>query len=209
MELGKLYQDVIDGDASAVEAGVKAALASGMKAEIILQDGLIKAMGEVGERYENGDLYVPEMLIAAQAMQAGMALLKPYLAAAGVKTMGKVIIGSVKGDLHDIGKNLVGVMLEGAGYEVIDLGTDVGAEKFIDAIQKHDAKVVGLSALLTTTMQSMKTIIESLKKAGIRDQVKVIVGGAPLTVEYANQIGADGFAPDAPGAVRLVHQLQG
>ncbi|MDR3573971.1 MAG: corrinoid protein [Anaerolineaceae bacterium] len=209
MELDNIYQNVIDGEASAVESGVKAALANGVSAGTILQNGLIKAMGEVGQRYEDGDLYVPEMLVAAQAMQRGMALLKPYLIESGAKSVGTVVIGAVKGDLHDIGKNLVGVMLEGAGFEVIDLGTDVSADKFVDAVKKHNATVVGLSALLTTTMQSMITTIETFKKVSIRQDVKVVIGGAPVTSEFAKQIGADGYAPDAPSAVRLVRELLG
>jgi 5-methyltetrahydrofolate--homocysteine methyltransferase len=207
MKLETIYQNVIDGETSSVEAGVKAALASGLSAETILNDGLIKAMGEVGQRYEDGDLYVPEMVMAAESMQAGMALLKPYLAESGVKSAGKVIIGAVKGDLHDIGKNLVAVMLEGAGFEVIDLGTDVEPQKFVDAIRQSQAGVVGLSALLTTTMEKMKFTIETFKTVGLRDEVKVIVGGAPVTLEYAQEIGADGYAPDAVSAVKLVHQL--
>jgi 5-methyltetrahydrofolate--homocysteine methyltransferase len=207
MKLETIYQNVIDGETSSVEAGVKAALASGMSAETILNDGLIKAMGEVGQRYEDGDLYVPEMVMAAESMQAGMALLKPYLAESGVKSAGKVIIGAVKGDLHDIGKNLVAVMLEGAGFEVIDLGTDVDAQKFVDAVRKNQAGVVGLSALLTTTMEKMKFTIDMFKELGMRNDVKVIVGGAPVTEDYAQQIGADGYAPDAVSAVKLVRQL--
>lgn len=209
MKLETIYQNVIDGETSSVEAGVKAALASGMSAETILNDGLIKAMGEVGQRYEDGDLYVPEMVMAAESMQAGMALLKPYLVDSGIKSAGTVIIGAVKGDLHDIGKNLVAVMLEGAGFDVIDLGTDVEPQKFVEAVRKNSAAVVGLSALLTTTMEKMKFTIETLKKEGLRDDVKVIVGGAPVTEDYAQQIGADGYAPDAVSAVKLVRVLLG
>lgn len=209
MDLEKIFQSVIDGDAEAVQSGVQAALAAGVNADTILHDALIKAMREVGQRYENGDLYVPEMLIAARAMQSGMALLKPHLIEAGSKGAGKVIIGTVKGDLHDIGKNLVGMMLEGAGYEVIDLGTDVGPEKFADAAKQHQAQVVGLSALLTTTMQNMKSTIEALEDVGVRNQIKVIVGGAPVTRDYAQQIGADGYAPDASSAARLVREMMG
>ena len=207
MGLETIYQNVIDGDAPAVEAGVQAALAGGTAADTILQDALIKAMREVGQRYENGDLYVPEMLIAARAMQSGMALLKPQLVAEGVKAAGTVIIGTVKGDLHDIGKNLVGMMLEGAGYEVVDLGTDVGPEKFAEAAREHRTGVVGLSALLTTTMQNMKSTIEALEDVGVRGQYKVIVGGAPVTESFALSIGADGFAADASSATRLVREL--
>jgi 5-methyltetrahydrofolate--homocysteine methyltransferase len=209
MKIETIYQNVIDGETSSVEAGVKALLADGVSVETILQDGLIKAMGEVGQRYEDGDLYVPEMVMAAESMQAGMALLKPYLVDSGIKSAGTVIIGAVKGDLHDIGKNLVAVMLEGAGFDVIDLGTDVEPQKFVEAVRKNSAAVVGLSALLTTTMEKMKFTIETLKKEGLRDDVKVIVGGAPVTEDYAQQIGADGYAPDAVSAVKLVRVLLG
>jgi 5-methyltetrahydrofolate--homocysteine methyltransferase len=207
VELETIYQDVIEGNASAVEAGVKAALAAGAAADNVLQNALIRAMTEVGSRFEAGDFYVPEMLISARAMQAGLNVLKPVLAASGIKSAGKVVIGTVKGDLHDIGKNLVGMMLEGAGYEVIDLGTDVGPEKFADAARQHQASVVALSALLTTTMPGMKSTIEALEDLGIRQQVKVVVGGAPVTQNYATQIGADGYAPDASSATRLVRQM--
>jgi 5-methyltetrahydrofolate--homocysteine methyltransferase len=207
MTLETIYQNVIDGDTESVEAGIKAELAKGTGAETILNDALIRAMGEVGERYEMGDLFVPEMVMAADAMQAGMALLKPHLAESGVKAAGTVVIGAVEGDLHDIGKNLVAVMLEGAGLEVFDLGTNVRPQKFVEAAQLHNATVVGLSALLTTTMEKMKFTIDAFKSAGMRDGVKVIVGGAPVTEEFAHEIGADGFAPDAVGAVKLVRVL--
>jgi 5-methyltetrahydrofolate--homocysteine methyltransferase len=207
MSLETIYQNVIDGETESVEAGIKAELAKGTNAETILTEGLIRAMGTVGERYEMGDLFVPEMVMAAESMQSGMALLKPYLAESGVKAAGTVIIGAVEGDLHDIGKNLVAVMLEGAGLEVFDLGTDVKVQKFVEAAKQHNANVIGLSALLTTTMEKMKATIEAFKAAGMRDGVKVIVGGAPVTEEYAREIGADGYAPDAVGAVKLVRTL--
>jgi len=167
---------------------------------------LIAAMDEVGRRYEEGDFFVPEMLIAARAMQSGLHVLKPHLVQGDVGSAGKIVIGTVKGDLHDIGKNLVAMMLEGAGFEVIDLGTDVDPQRFVQSA-KDGAQVIGLSALLTTTMSNMAVTIDALKQAGVRDQVKVIVGGAPVTAEFAKQIGADGFAPDASTAARVVRQL--
>jgi len=208
MKLEDIYQNVIDGQAPAVEAGVKAALAEGIKPDVILTKALIAAMDEVGSRFEAGDFFVPEMLIAARAMQAGLALLKPHLADADVKSAGKVAIGTVKGDLHDIGKNLVAMMLEGAGFEVIDLGVDVAPDAFVKAVQ-NGAQVVGMSALLTTTMSNMQRTIDTLVSAGVRDQVKVIVGGAPVTEDFAKKIGADAFAPDASSATRMVRQLVG
>lgn len=208
MKLEDIYQNVIDGQAPAVEAGVKAALAEGIRADEILTKGLISAMDEVGSRFEAGDFFVPEMLIAARAMQAGLTLLKPFLAESDVKSAGTVAIGTVKGDLHDIGKNLVAMMLEGAGFEVMDLGVDVTPEAFVEAA-RNGAQVVGMSALLTTTMSNMQRTIDTLVSAGLRDQVKVIVGGAPVTEDYAKKIGADAFAPDASSATRIVRQLVG
>jgi len=206
MDLKDIYQNVIDGQAAEVEAGVKAALAAGIGAEEILNNALIAAMNEIGERFEAGDLFVPEMLIAARAMQAGLKYLKPYLAKADVKAAGKVAIGTVKGDLHDIGKNLVAMMLEGAGFEIQDLGVDVPPEAFVNAV-KNGAQIIGMSALLTTTMASMESTIQALKSAGLRDKAKVMIGGAPVTQDYANKIGADAFAPDASSATRVARQL--
>jgi len=203
-----VYNLVIEGDMEGTIAGVEALLAANEPAEKILHDALIAAMTEVGKRFEDGDFFVPEMLIAARAMQSGLALLKPHLAAADVKSSGKVVIGTVKGDLHDIGKNLVAMMLEGSGFEVVDLGTDVDPAKFIEEAQ-NDAQVIGMSALLTTTMNNMKAVIDAAEEAGIKDSVKIVIGGAPVTDEYAKQIGADGFAPDASSAVRLVQELVG
>ncbi|RPH55840.1 MAG: cobalamin-binding protein [Chloroflexi bacterium] len=208
MELKQIYQNVVDGEAAEVESGVKAALAAGVDAEEILHKGLVAAMDEVGQRFEEGDLFVPEMLIAARAMQAGLALLKPHLIKADVKAAGKVAIGTVKGDLHDIGKNLVAMMLEGAGFEVHDLGVDVTPEAFVKAAQ-DGVQVIGMSALLTTTMSNMEVTVQALKAAGLRDKVKVMIGGAPVTQEYANKIGADGFAADASSATRIARQLVG
>lgn len=206
MELQTIFENVVEGNAGEVQAGVKAALAEGVEADVILKQALIAAMEEVGKRFEEGDFFVPEMLIAARAMQGGLGLLKPHLMDSGVKAAGKVAIGTVKGDLHDIGKNLVGMMLEGAGFEVLDLGTDVDSQKFVKAVQEG-ANVVGMSALLTTTMSNMQTTIQALQTAGLRDNVKVVVGGAPVTDAYAKQVGADAFAPDASSAVRVVRQL--
>jgi 5-methyltetrahydrofolate--homocysteine methyltransferase len=206
MKFEEIYQNVIDGQAPAVQSGVQAALDEGVKADTILSQALIAAMDEVGKRFEAGDFFVPEMLIAARAMQAGLALLKPHLADADVKSAGKVAIGTVKGDLHDIGKNLVAMMLEGAGFEVSDLGVDVSPEAFVQAA-KNGVQVIGMSALLTTTMSNMQRTLEALSSAGVRENVKVIIGGAPVTEDYAKRIGADAFAPDASSATRVIRQL--
>jgi 5-methyltetrahydrofolate--homocysteine methyltransferase len=206
MEIKEIYQNVIEGNAPAVQAGVNAALAQGLAADVILSQALIAAMEEVGKRFEEGEFFVPEMLIAARAMQSGLAILKPRLVESGVKAAGQIAIGTVKGDLHDIGKNLVAMMLEGAGYEVKDLGTDVDPQAFVKAAQEG-AQVIGMSALLTTTMSNMQNTIQALQAAGLRDKVKVVIGGAPVTEAYARQIGADAFAPDASSAVRTVRQL--
>ena len=206
MSLQEIFQDVIDGQAPKVQEEVKAALAQGIPAEDILHKGLIAAMEEVGRRFEEGDFFVPEMLVAARAMQSGLNLLKPHLAEGGIQVAGRVAIGTVKGDLHDIGKNLVAMMLEGAGFEVNDLGTDVDPQAFVRAVEEG-AQVIGMSALLTTTMSNMQNTINALNTAGKRADVKVIIGGAPVTDAYARQIGADAFAPDASSAVRAVKQL--
>jgi len=206
MDLKAIFQNVIDGQAPETEAGVKAALEAGISAHAILNQSLIAAMDEVGRRFENGDFFVPEMLIAARAMQAGMKLLKPRLVEADVKSTGKVAIGTVKGDLHDIGKNLVAMMLEGTGFEVRDLGVDVPPETFVKAAQ-DGAQVIGMSALLTTTMGQMEETIEALRAAGLREKVKVLIGGAPVTQDFATRIGADAFAPDASSAARIARQL--
>jgi 5-methyltetrahydrofolate--homocysteine methyltransferase len=174
---------------------------------VILNEGLIPAMGEVGCRFEAGEYYLPEMLVSAQAMKASLNLLRPLLVERKVEPMGRVVVGTVQGDLHDIGKNLVSMMLEGAGFEVVDLGVDVPPGKFVEAAR--GAQVIGLSALLTTTMPTMGRVIPALKEAGVRDQVKVIVGGAPVTQAFADQIGADGYGPDASSAVRKVKELLG
>jgi 5-methyltetrahydrofolate--homocysteine methyltransferase len=198
--LDDLSQSVIDGNRSQTQELVKEAIAENLPAEQILKEGLIRAMAEVGHKFECGEYFVPEMLIAARAMQSGLSLLRPYLITAKVQAIGKVIIGTVQGDLHDIGKNLVAMMLEGAGFEVIDLGVDVSPEKYVQAVKEHHPDLVACSALLTTTMPRMKDIIDALKENGLRDQVKVMIGGAPVTEGFANQIGADACALDAASA---------
>jgi len=195
-----LRQSVIEGEEERTESLVKQAMTEGLPPEQILKEGLIAAMTEVGRLFEAGEYYVPEMLISARAMKSGLTLLRPQLAAANVQAVGKVVIGTVQGDLHDIGKNLVGMMLEGAGFEVIDLGVDVSAQKFVDAVKEHQPDLIGCSALLTTTMPRMKDVVEALKQSGLRDNVKVMIGGAPITDKYAHDIGADIYAPDAASA---------
>jgi len=201
--LSELYESVIQGKSDQATSLVQDALDQEVGVEDILQKGLVSAMSEVGDRFERGEFYVPEMLIAARAMQAGMSLLRPYLVASGVEAAGTAVLGTVKGDLHDIGKNLVSMMLEGAGFSVIDLGTDVSPEVFAQTVREQNADIVGMSALLTTTMQSMRQTIEAIEDVGWRDKVKIMVGGAPLTDEFAREIGADGYAPDASRAVTL------
>lgn len=208
-EISTLYNAILEGEVDGAKDAVHAALAANLEPGTILAEGMIAAMKEVGRRFEEGDYFVPEMLIAARAMQAGLALLKPRLISTEVKSAGKIVIGTVKGDLHDIGKNLVALMLEGAGFEVKDLGVDVPPEKFVAAIAAGEAEIVALSALLTTTMPNMKTTLEAIQQAGLRDKVKVIIGGAPVTQEYAVQIGADGYSPDASRAVSLAQTLIG
>lgn len=205
--LSQIYEGVLGGDLEQVQENVQAVLDAGMKAETVLHEGLIPPMEEVGRRFEEGEYFVPEMLIAARAMQGGLEIIKPLLLEADVQPAGKVIIGTVKGDLHDIGKNLVSMMLEGGGFDVIDLGTDVSPDTFVEAIRKEGADIVGLSALLTTTMPQMEATIKTISEAGIRDVVKIIIGGAPVTPEYAEKIGADGFASDASQATRLAKNL--
>lgn len=206
-KLQKIYNSVLEGDGQQASQGVQEALSAQIDPGVILAEGMIAAMREVGSLYEQGEFFVPEMLIAARAMQAGMAVLKPHLVGSGIKAAGKVVIGTVQGDMHDIGKNLVALMLEGAGFEIKDLGTDVPPERFVEAVQTEEPDIIGLSALLTTTMPNMEDVIKALNEAGLRQQVKVIIGGAPVTEEYAQSIGADGFAPDASRAVSLASSL--
>jgi 5-methyltetrahydrofolate--homocysteine methyltransferase len=207
--LKRLFDAVLEGDFDSVKTNVQAALDARLDPNVILNEGMIAAMREVGCRFEAGEYYVPEMLIAARAMQSGMAILKPSLQQTDRKSTGKVVIGTVKGDLHDIGKNLVALMLEGAGFEIKDLGVDVPIEEFIRVVKEEKPDIVGMSALLTTTMQMMKQTIDAFQAAGLRDQVKFIIGGAPVTESYANQIGADGFSPDASRAVNVAKTLLG
>lgn len=201
-----IFQHVLDGDAQGVEGGVNQAIQEGLAPETILKQGLIAAMDKVGKLYEEGEFFVPEMLVAARAMQAGLRILKPLLVDEGSKSGGRIAVGTVKGDLHDIGKNLVVMMFEGAGFEVKDLGVNVDPSAFVKAAQEG-AQIVGMSALLTTTMNNMQATLDAIKAAGLRGQVKVIIGGAPVTEDYARKIGADAFAPDASSAVRVVRQM--
>ena len=207
--LDDIRESLIDGDMNAVTEGVNKALDEGIGAGDILSKALISGMTEVGQLFEDGEFFVPEMLIAARAMQAGVGILKPKLVEEDVKPLGKIVIGTVKGDLHDIGKNLVGMMLEGVGFEVIDLGTDVTPEKFVEAVKENEAGFVGMSALLTTTMPAMKSCVEALKEAGVREKVSVLIGGAPVTQNYADEIGADIYAPDGPSAARKAKEAVG
>jgi len=205
--LQKIGQKLYEGEDEDVAELVQGALDQGLSPQEILQNGLIAGMDEVGRDFKCGDLFVPEVLIAARAMHAGMNVLRPLLAASDVRSMGKYVIGTVQGDLHDIGKNLVKMMVEGAGFEVIDLGTDVKPEDFVKAIREHQPRLVGMSALLTTTMVNMRTTIEALVEAGVRDQVKIMIGGAPVTAKFAEDIGADAFASDAAAAVDIARSL--
>jgi len=207
--LQSIYDGILDGDQGKVKAGVQAALDQGFDPETILKNAMVVAMDKVGRLFEEGEYFVPEMLIAARAMQGGLGLLKPHLSQANVASSGKVVAGTVKGDLHDIGKNLVCMMLEGAAFEIVDLGSDVPPEKFVEAVKESGAQIVAMSALLTTTMPNMKITLDALKQAGLRSQVKVMVGGAPVTDTYAKDIGADGYAADASKAVALAKSLVG
>lgn len=209
MDIQTLYDAIVNGNAKAARAVTQQALDEGMDPQTLLDGTMIPAMDEVGKRFERNEYFVPELLIAARAMKSALELLKPLLAAKGAEPVGKVAIGTVKGDLHDIGKNLVAAMLEGGGFEVIDLGVDVTPEKFISAVKERGAQVVALSALLTTTMSNMKGTIDALSEAGVRDQVKVIIGGAPVTQRFADEIGADGFSDNASGAVQMARKLVG
>ncbi len=204
--LQSLHEAIVEGNTKRVNQYVQETLKSGTSAKSILTDVMIPAMTEVGERYQDGEFFVPELLLAARAMKEGLAILKPLLVDASVKPAGRIAIGTVEGDLHDIGKNLVGMMLEGAGFEIVDLGLDVPPGKFVEAVQ-NGARVIALSSLLTTTMPNMRRIVQALEAAGVRKDVRVLVGGAPVTQEYANEIGADCYAPDAYQAVVKVREL--
>jgi len=204
-----LAQSVIEGKEDQVKDQVKGLLAAGTSPVSIINDGLIAGMNVVGQRFKVGDMYVPEVLMSARSMSAGLEIVRPLIADTDMKSAGKVVLGTVKGDLHDIGKNLVGMMMESGGLEVINLGVDVSADKFIDAIYEHKPDILAMSALLTTTMPGMKDTIELLEEEGLRDKVKVIVGGAPVSKDFAQSIGADGYAPDAASATELCKALIG
>jgi len=206
-DLQKLADAVIAGNREEVAQLTQAAVDEGVSTADIINQGLIAGMSVVGAKFKANEFYVPEVLIAARAMHAGMDIVKPLLARTGAKPRGTVVIGTVKGDLHDIGKNLVAMMLEGGGWEVIDLDVDVAPQKFVESVNEKSPQLVALSALLTTTMPSMKDTIDTLAAAGVRDKVKVIIGGAPVTQEYADEIGADGYAPDAASAVDKANEL--
>lgn len=207
--LESVAQSVIAGQEAQVKEQVKALVDAGTDPLQIINEGLIAGMNIVGARFKAGDMFVPEVLMCAKAMAAGVEIVKPLIADNDVQSKGKVVLGTVKGDLHDIGKNLVAMMMESGGLEVINLGIDVSPEKFADAVREHEPQIVAMSALLTTTMPAMKETIEYLEQAGLRDKVKVIVGGAPITKDFADSIGADGFAPDAASATDLCKELIG
>jgi 5-methyltetrahydrofolate--homocysteine methyltransferase len=200
-------EQLLTGNTEAVVKKTRDGIDKGDAPEKILQEGLIPAMGEVGEKFRNGEIYIPEVMLAARSMKGAMVVLKPFLTRSTQKDAGKVVIGTVKGDLHDIGKNLVVMMMEGAGYDVIDLGADVSTHKFVESIRSHKPAFVGLSALLTTTMKEMKQTILALEKEELRGLVRVIIGGAPVTQRFAEEIGADGFAPDATSVVAMMKSL--
>lgn len=203
----ELYDAILNGNAQQAHAATEAALAAGAAPMELIADSMVPAMDEVGRLYEAEEYFVPELLLAGRAMKSAMELLRPLLAASGNRPEVKVVIGTVKGDLHDIGKNLVASMLEGAGFEVIDLGADVPADRFVAAVQTNQPQVVCLSSLLTVTMPGMKIIIDALQAAGVRSRVKVLVGGAPVSMQFAREIGADGYSDNATGAVSLVKSM--
>jgi len=200
---------ILEGDSKKSPELVQKALDEGLSAKEILENGLIVGMNEVGVRFKRGDMFVPEVLMSAEAMQTALGVLRPHLVSGGVKLQGKIVLGTVKGDLHDIGKNLVGMMCEGGGFEVINLGFNVEPEKFVEAIKEHKPDIVGMSALLTTTMRAMGYTIKAIEEAGLRDSVKIIVGGAPVDEEFAKRIGADGYGANAPAASDLCKKLVG
>lgn len=208
MEIFKNLADEVEkGHSDFVEDLIKKALAQEISAEEILYKGLVAGMDIISEKFKNNECFIPEVLVAAKAMNAGLAILNPLLAEAKVRSVGKVVIGTVKGDLHDIGKNIVAMLLKGAGFEVIDLGADVSKERFLESVKNNNADILGMSALITTTMPYMKEVIEALKKEDFRNNVKVIIGGAPVSQSYADTIDADGYAPDAASAVDLTKGL--
>ena len=205
----KIADEVQKGNSESVETLVNEALSQEIPADTIMDGGLVEGMNIVSKKFKNNECFIPEVLVSAKAMTVGLGILKPLLAEKNVKPLGKVVIGTIQGDLHDIGKNIVGMLLQGAGFEIIDLGADVNVDRFVESIKDENADLVGMSALLTTTMINMKTVIEGLKEAGIRESIKVIIGGAPVTPAFAEQIGADGYAPDAASAIDLVDGLLG
>ncbi len=203
----KIADEVQKGNSESVEALVNEALSQEIPVDTIMDDGLVEGMNIVSEKFKNNECFIPEVLVSAKAMTVGLGILKPLLAEKNVKPLGKVVIGTIQGDLHDIGKNIVGMLLQGAGFEIIDLGADVHVDRFVESIKDENADLVGMSALLTTTMINMKTVIEGLKEAGIRESIKVVIGGAPVTQAYADQIGADGYAADAATGVDVAKKL--
>lgn len=207
--LDEMNISVIEGNPDKVKELVRQALDQEVEVKTILNEGLIAAMDVVGRRFESRELFIPEMLMAGEAMTRGLEILRPLLKESGVKPQGIVVIGTVAGDMHSIGKSLVSMMMEGAGFKIIDLGVDVSPEQFVKSVKEEDAQLVGMSALLTTTMPSMKATIEALKEAGLLDKVKTLIGGAPVTQEYADKIGADGYAPDAATAVKKAREFLG
>jgi len=206
-DLQAIADNVIKGQAPAVTEGVQQAQDEGVPVQDILHQGLIAGMDVVGQKFKNNEFYIPEVLIAARAMKGGMELIRPKLIEEKVEPLGRVSIGTVKGDLHDIGKNLVAMMLEGAGFEVIDLGVDVSPEAFVDSVKEQGAQIICMSALLTTTMPSMQTTVDAVQEAGLQDSVNVMIGGAPITQDYADKIGANGYAPDAASAAEIAKEL--
>ena len=205
--LDEMNTSVIEGDRDKVEELTRQALEQGIEVKAILNEGMIAAMDVVGQRFESGEMFIPEMIVAGEAMTRGLNILRPLFKESGIKPQGTVVIGTVKGDMHSIGKSLASMMMEGAGFKMIDLGVDVSPNQFVKSAREEEAQLVGMSALLTTTMPSMKATIDALKEAGLIDKVKTLIGGAPVTQEYANKIGADGYAPDAALAVRKAKEL--
>jgi len=206
-DLKPLYDAVLEGNLPTAKSVTEQALAAGVDPQTLLTEAMIPAMDEVGRLFEANEYFVPELLISARAMKGALEIVSPLLKASGAQPAGKVVIGTVRGDLHDIGKNLVAAMLEGGGFEIVDLGVDVSPEKFVEAIETSGANIIAMSALLTTTMPSMKATIQQLEEASIRDKVKVMIGGAPVTQRYADEIGADAFSDNASGAVRVAREL--
>jgi 5-methyltetrahydrofolate--homocysteine methyltransferase len=211
--MSRLYERIstaiMEGDADKSASLVQKGLDQGLAAKDILDNGMVVGMGEVGVRFKAGDMFVPEVLMSADAMQAGLTILRPHLVASGVRLIGTIVMGTVKGDLHDIGKNLVNMMCEGAGFQIIDIGFNADPDKFIEAIKEHQPDVVGMSAMLTTTMRAMAHTIKAIEEAGLRDQVKIMVGGAPVDAAFAERIGADGYGSNAPAGADLAKKFVG